>query len=368
MKRHLIKFNLMLLAGLISCLPLKAQTFSENQTYVKTYPVSSKTNIEVNNKYGKVHVVTWPKDSVKFVVDLSISSNNLAKLKKIKDNINIDFTATRYYVTATTDFGTTSSQIFTELRNLSESLIPGKNSIGIDYTVYCPESVNLSILNKFGDIYIDDIRGEIKISLSNGDIKINSISGNAQISLDFANGIINQLSNAHIAVSYSDLNIKAAEKIQLVSKSSTMNISDIDILSIDSRRDKYFIDKIQSLSGSGNFSSIWIENFYCRLDCSLKFGNLNIDKVYPDFCDINVTTEFADINLYLDPKTHYEADIFYPGSAFVSFPGNEDQIGLTSVERSENEWHSFYSKGVGENLPQLRISALQKCYINLVEK
>jgi hypothetical protein len=368
MKKHHILFSLIIFAGIIVCSPLKAQTFSENQSITKAFPVSAKTNVEVDNKYGKVHVITWAKDSVKFVVDLNISSNNLDKLKKIKNNVNIDFTSTPYYVTASTDFGSTSNQIFTELRNLSDALIPGKNSIEINYTIYCPESINLSIINKFGDIYIDDIRGEIKISLSNGDMKINSINGTAQISLDFGSGIINHVSDAQISVSYSDINIKAAEKVQLVSKSSTINISDIDILNIDSKRDKFYIDKIQSITGVSNFSSIWVENLYCRIDCSLKFGNLNVDKIYPDFCDVNVTTEFADINLYLDPKTFYEADIFYPSSAYVGFPGDENQIGLTTVERSENEWHSFYKKGSNEVLPQLRISAMQKCYINLVEK
>jgi hypothetical protein len=367
MKNHRIIFSLIFLVGLIVHSPLKAQTFSENQTIVKTYPVLAKTNVEVDNKYGKVNVITWAKDSVKFVVDVNISSNNLDKLRKIKNSVNIDFTSTQYYVTALTDFGSTSNQIFTELRNLSDALIPGKNTIEINYTIFCPESVNLSITNKFGDIYIDDIRGEIKINLSNGDMKINSISGNAQISLDFGSGIINHISDALISVSYSDLNIKAAEKVKLVSKSSTLNITDIDLLNIDSKRDKFYIDQIQSITGTSNFSSVWIENLYCRIDCSLKFGNLNVDKIYPDFCDINVSTEFADISLYLDPKTLYEADIFYPGSAFVSFPGDENQIGLTTVERSEDEWHSFYKKGGNENLPQLRISALQKCYINLVE-
>jgi hypothetical protein len=203
-------------------------------------------------------------------IELIIRSNNLSKMNKTRNSIDFDFTATSYYVTALTNFGNTGRQIFTELKNLSDALIPGKNSIEVNYRVFCPASINLSIINKFGDIYIDHLRGEVNISLANGDMKINSISGETQIDLSFGNGIINYLSDATISSSYSDINIKQSVKLKLNSKSSTLNIGEVDFLVVDSRRDKYIIDRLHTVRGSTNFTRFWLEELACEFNLDMK--------------------------------------------------------------------------------------------------
>lgn len=354
----------------LTCFPgvIFGQTFSDKEVTEKVFPVTPQTTIEVNNKYGKVHVVPWRKDSVKFVIDLNVTSNSLSKLHKIKNSIRFDFTSSIYYVTAITDFGSAGNQIVTELRNLSESLLPGKNNIEVNYRVYCPESVNLTIINKFGDIYIDDLRGEINISLSNGDMKVNSISGEAQIELNFGSGIINQISDANISTSYSDLNIKRSEKLQIVSKSSTLHIDDADMIKVDSKRDKLFFAEVYALRGSTNFSQIWLEQLKCEVDLDMKFGDLTIDKLETDFCNVDIRSNYADINLYLQKQTQYKADIYYHKDAYLDLPADEKTLDLTTVNKSEEELHSFYKTGTGENLSPIKIQALEKCYINLIYK
>ena len=345
-----------------------AQSFSEREFTERTFPVNAQTNIEVNNKYGKVQIIPWEKDSVKFVIDLNISSTSPSRLHKLKNGIRFDFTSTKYYVTANSDFGGTGNQIFAELRNLSESFIPGKNTIEVNYRVYCPESVNLSIINKFGDIYIDDLRGNININLSNGDMKINSISGESKIELNFGNARINHLSDAEISLSYADLDIKQAEKLQCISKSSNIHIDEVDLLKIESRRDKYFLADVYNIQGNSNFSQIWIEEIICDADLSLKFGDLTIDWIPTDFCKLELVSDYADLNLYFDKNTRYKADLYYHKDTYISFPGDESDIGLTTVNRSNEELHSFFSNGKEDDLSEIKIHALEKCFINLIAK
>lgn len=347
---------------------LGAQTFSERETITRSFKVRPQTTIEVNNKYGKIHVITWKKDSVKFEIDLNLSSNNLSRLNKIKSGIDFDFTSSNYYITAITDFGNSGNQLFAELRNLSDALIPGKNTIEVNYRIYSPESVNLSLINKFGDIYIDDLRGEINISLSNGDMKINSISGEAQIQLNFGNAIINHLTDAKLDVSYSDLNIKQAEKINLISKSSTLNIDDVDLLKLDSRRDKYFVTRVHTIQGSSDFSQIWIENFRCSANLNMKFGNLTMDRIGHELCDIDLLSDYTDISLYLEDGVQYGADVFYNRNAYLTLPGAENELNATTIERSDDELHTFFMTRDIPELPKIKIQALQKCYLNIIVK
>ncbi len=366
-ERNLL-FSVLLLLPVFWPASLAGQTFTDNKTAERTFMCGPETTIEIDNKYGQIRVIPWDKDSVRLEANALISSNNLSRLQKIKSNIRFDFNASGYFVTATTDLGNTGNQIFTELKNISDNLITGKNSIEINYTIYCPGQVNLTLINKFGDIYMDDIRGRVKVSLSNGDIKVNSIIGEAQIEVNFGTGVINHLSDGRLTVAYSDLMIRQADKLELTSKSSTINISNASQLKVDSRRDKLFITDVNTFFGSGDFSQIWIENLKCEANADLKFGNLTIDKVRKDFCNLDLRSEYTDINLSLAKGSHYHSDVFYNANASVSFPGNESPGNIKTEESSPGELHSSWKLGTGDDLPGLRIKAPEKCYITISEK
>lgn len=364
-KYHItIAFVLSLLAGQT----LDAQTFTDRELKAKTFKVLPETVVEINNKYGKVHVTPWRKDSVRFEVEIILNSNSVSRLSKLKSGIEIDFTSSKSYISAISDFGTNGNQLMNELRNLSEQLIPGKNTLEVNYRVYTPEYINLNIINKFGDIYIDDLRGEINISLSNGDMKINSLNGEARIELSFGSADINHLNDATLLVSYGDLDISRAEKLRIISKSSTLNLDEVDVLSLDTRRDKYFIGMVLNAKITSNFSQIWMEELTCELIAEMKFGDLTLDRINRDFCRIDILTEYADLNMFIARDSDYKADVYYHKDAMVNFPTSLPESGVKTINRNENELHSYFTAGFGENLPEINIKAPQKCYINLKEK
>ena len=370
MKNQKSIFSFLLLAVLLfaSKTGSFAQTFSNNKSVTQSYKVSPETTVEINNKYGKIHVISWEKDSVMITASLNVYSNNLTRLEKVKNNINFRFTYTKFYISAFTDFGTSSNQILTELKSLSDVLISGQNQIEINYLVYCPAEINLNLVNKFGDIYIDDMIGKLKISLSNGDLKINSVEGEAQIELVFGSGIINDLREGQLTVSYSDIKIKDALKLDIDSKSSTLNIDRADFMKTISRRDKYFINTIGNFYSNSEFSQIWIDKLLCETDCNMKYGSITLSDIQKDFCNINLNSEYTDLNLKFYEASKYEADIFYPDGASINFPVSKDKYAFINEKVGSNQWHANYKNGTGANLPKLRINAAQKSYISVLEK
>lgn len=359
---------LTLLVGILLVSQAYSQTFSNNKTITKSFKVNPETTVEINNKYGKIHVVPWDRDSVKITASLNVYSNNLSRLEKAKNSINFNFTSTKYFISATTDFGTNSNQIFTELKSLSDAIIPGQNQIEINYMVYCPSRINLSLVNKFGDIYIDDMIGKLKISQSNGDLKINSLEGEAQIELAFGSGIINDIREGQLTISYSDLKIKDALRLDIDSKSSTINIDRADYVKVTSRRDKYFVNSADNFYCNAEFSQLWIENMKCETDCSLKYGSFTLSGINKEFCRINLNSEYTDLNLNLREGCKYEADVFYPEGASVNFPLNKEKYGFKSIQEGSSLWHASFKTGTGDSSPRIRINASQKSYISLIEK
>jgi hypothetical protein len=347
---------------------INAQNFSDKKSVTQTYKASPETTVEINNKYGKIHVISWDKDSVSITADLNVYSNNLSRLEKVKNSIDFKFTYTKYFISAFTDFGSSSNQFMTELKSLSDAIISGPNQIEINYQVYCPAGINLSLINKFGDIYIDDITGKLKVSLSNGDLKINSTEGEAQIDLSFGSGIINSIKDGQLTVSYSDMKIKDAAKLTIDSKSSNIDIDNADYIKLMSRRDKYFINNIVNFYCNSELSQIEIEKLLCDTDCNMKWGSLSLSDMQKEFCNITLNSEYTDINITLLLGCNYEAEVIYPEGATANFPLNKDKYGFRKEKDNNIKWHATYKSGSGENLPKLKIFASQKSYISILEK
>ena len=135
-------FGLILIC-MITVASLKSQQYSRK--IVKSFKVNNATTVDIYNKYGKIHIVTWEKDSVSFSIDLKIKASNDSKLNKLKSNIDFDFTGTAYYVIAKTRIGKNTNSVFNDLADIAGSILSSDNKVTIDYLVMMPKHINLKI-------------------------------------------------------------------------------------------------------------------------------------------------------------------------------------------------------------------------------
>ncbi len=356
----LVVLILLLTAGLYG----KAQTYSESQRIVRSFPAGSESRLDLSNKYGTVHVIPWKKDSVYIAIDLILKSSSTSKLEKLKKNVDFEFTDTRYYIVANTRFGSGGSNFFSDLRDLSGTIIPSKNEVKIDYTVHVPSGMNINITNKYGDIYIDDMKGSVSVNLSNGDIKANSLHGETSISLNFGNGMINELSNAKLNIAYADLEIQSAGQLKIDSKSSKIRIGQVEILKILSKRDKFTVSRIDNLFGESWFSDIWLYKLNEEINLNPKYGVLKVDSISDDFSFINVNTEFTDLNLVFNRTASYQLEILKHNDVMLRLP---DAYGeLEVIDQEEEAVHLKSMIGPRHNTAsRVKITAPKKCIIHI---
>ena len=343
---------------------LQAQTYSESKKIERSFKANSETRLDLSNKYGTVHVIPWRQDSVHIEIDLFIRSSSTAKLEKISSNIDFEFTDTRYYIIATTNFGNKYNTFFSDLKDISESIIPSKNQVEINYTVHVPASMNVNLTNKYGDIYIDDMKGSVSISLSNGDLKANSLAGEANISLNFGNGIINELANAKLNIAYADLEIRKAKHLTIESKSSKIRIHDVEIVKTNSKRDKYTISSINNLFGESWFSDIWLYRMNEEINYSPRYGVLKVDTIPADFSFINVNTEFADLTMVFAKESSFQLEVLGHENVVLRLP---DEYG--ELEVVDQEADAVHLKGVigNDNTSgsRVKLTAPKKCIISI---
>jgi hypothetical protein len=232
--------------------------------------------------------------------------------------------------------------------------------------VRLPERMDVVLNNKFGDIYMDDLEGQVDIELSNGVLKANRLGGNAAISLSFANGTIKSLGSANLKLSYSDLVLSEVSELDLSSKSSKLNVDSVNVLKIDSRRDKLYFKHVEYIYGQSNFTTVWVYDFLRESSLYMKYGELTVEHVIPGFSKIFVESEFTDISLYFDRATTFEFDILYNEKSSLRLPGKE--VLSEETQTGKDHFRSVGTMGNGKPAGQLNIDALQKCYINISYK
>lgn len=347
-----------LAAGLI----LSAQSVSDAQYRKKSYRVSSETTLEVENKYGTILIVPWNKDSVQITADIFLEAKSSSKLRKLKNDVEVTFRGNENYIIARTRIGDGGSRIVSELRALSNTLV-SSSTVEINYTIYLPTYINLVLSNKFGDIYIDDLQGDVDISLSNGSLKANHLYGNSQIELIFAKGMIRHLGTTNLRMSYGDLSVGQVEQLDLISKSSELIIETAGVVKMESRRDKIRLNEVEYLYGNSSFSDVTIKDFIREADCEMNYGELNIENILPDFSRINVVSDYTDITLFTSAENMFSLDVLHNEKAIVNLPGNN-----TDLKTLKTGDEFLRTEGIiGDIKTQKRISirAEHKCYISI---
>ena len=343
-----------------------AQNLTDSRSVSKRFPASRETTLEVVNKYGKIQVGTWDKDSVAVDVDIHLTESSTSKLKKLMEDVSIDFTGSKTYIIAKTVIDSESGRIKSELKSIGNTISGSNKKVEINYTVYVPAHMDVVLTNKFGDIYMDDMEGQVDIDLTNGVLKANRLKGNSSISLSFANGMIKSLGSSTMKLSYSDLVLNEVSQLDLDSKSSKLNVDSVNVVKISSRRDKLYFKKVEYLYGKSNFSQVWVYDFLRESDVYMKYGKLTIEHIVPGFTKVFVESDYTDITLMFDEEASFGFDILHHRKSVLRLPESK------SLDEESFDGDDLYKTvgklGSGEPGGQVNIDALQKCFINISYK
>ena len=357
---------LFLWAMMLGTTVASAQNLTDSRSVSKRFNASRETTLEVVNKYGKIQVVTWEKDSVAVDVDIYLTESSTAKLKKLKEDVKIDFTGTKTYIIAKTVIDSERGRIASEIKSIGNTISGTNKKVEINYMVFVPAYMDVVLTNKFGDIYMDDLEGQVDIDLFNGVLKANRLKGNSSISLSFANGMIKSLGSSTMKLSYSDLVLNEAGQLDLDSKSSKLNVDSVNVVKINSRRDKLYFKKVEYLYGKSNFSTVWVYDFLRESDVYMKYGKLTIEHIMPGFSKVFVESDYTDITLMFDLQASFGFDILHHRKSVLRLPESK------SLDEESFDGDDLYKTvgRVGSEEPrgQVNIDALQKCFINLSYK
>jgi hypothetical protein len=187
----------------------------------------------------------------------------------------------------------------------------------VDYIVYIPVDVPMELVNKYGNVYMTDHQGTLKLDLSNGDFKAGSLSGESNIMLEFGNITVNSIQKGRLDLGYAEMVLKQAGTIHISGRSSKCWITAADALDLDSRRDKFYIDTLRSLTGECNFSMVQISLLDRSGVLRTNFGDIKINGTAAGLTGINLNSAFTDVLLCLPQTMTYALVADYKKTTFT---------------------------------------------------
>ena len=321
---------------------LMAQSYTETIKHHRTEYVTPTATLEVINKYGNIHVSTWDEDSVSIAIEFFISEKNETRFTKIKENVNFKISGNSSFLSAETVFGSKYSSFFSNLKEATNLMSSNKSS-HIDYFIKVPEYINLKINNRYGNVFIPDLQGNLSIELSNGDFQAKKISGSNILNLAFGNIIIDQLEQATLNLNFTEVQIDKALQLDISSKSSRITIKDCNLIKLQSKRDEYQIDHIGFLFGDTYFSKMNILALDSEFNMIMKYGDLSHLGINPAFKLVRINSEYANCNLLLNNPVAYRSTIKGPKSD-IELSSSMIEPSKDWKEKVQYEPVSFYFK------------------------
>jgi hypothetical protein len=282
---------------------------TESRQLSKVFKINKSTIVDIGNKYGDISIETWNKDSVSVEIFVQVSEKSRDKLRKKMDGISFELTQSGHYVVINTLIGDSKNIIFNEFNKLKENVGMGESQVEINMKVTVPDNLELRVTNKFGNVYIDDYLGDVTIDMANGKLKANNLGGYVNMKMSFGDVFLNTIDSGVLEIYYGKLNLSAAKKIKITSKTSDITITEVEQLFANSSRDTYRIRMINDFETESSWSEFTITEFKRKSDVRMNYGDISIENIRNTFESIYINARSSKINLTLDKKSDVNFDI-----------------------------------------------------------
>ena len=320
MKKVFLYRNILLTILMATSISASGQEYRKRRNETKSFKIVGDTELKLVNKYGRIQLIPWTKDSIRFEVNIEVRAKKEDKALSILNDIDIDIVSFQSYIESKTSF-TNSDSFWGGVKDKTSGVFSGDNKTQIDYKIYLPSTVHINIENKYGDIFMEDRRGRTTINLANGDLKAGALQGPTSITLSFAYANVKEITNGSINMDHrSELQLDVAGELKLESRSSRVTLGSIDKLNIKSHRDKYSVEKVAELSANNNYTYLVINSLGKSLSVDAKYGSVDINTIENEVKRLDFNVEDTDISIVKPKSRSITIEAIYSESAGLYFP------------------------------------------------
>lgn len=270
------------------------------------YQVGAGDVLRIENIYGNVTINNWNQNKVLIDVVVTLNGESEEKADRILGYVNVDFFNKNNEIRAITvlDNKFNSNQVFGNA---------GRKKFSIDYTVHMPESMQLTLVNKYGDAAINELSGLIHVNIKYGNFRANRLKRTenkplSQIILAYGNATIDECQWLKVDMKYSKMSLEKAKALIVISKYSKLMLSEGSSLVSDAKYDTYEIGTIVNFAGTGAYTNYRFDKISNKIDLNLRYSDCRVDFIPKNFESIKIVNSYGSIRLGIDEGASYQID------------------------------------------------------------
>jgi len=281
----------------------------------KSFMAPENGKVEIVNKYGEVIVRTWEYDSVRFAVVVRAEGKNSDAVNKSMERVDVSFRKIGSVISAVTEVGK-SRGIFGSVLSEMEGVM-GNNKLKVNYEIWIPDGVLLSVENKFGDVYLSDLKSKVDLDVSHGDIKAGNFSESLNLKHSYGKVSVGKVGRALVNLRGSEIHFESGKEIHFESGSSEIRIDKVGRAQFNSRNDKIRLLDAREVLCEGSFTDITIDRLRGSSRLDFSYGDIYLSQIDKDFSSIDITGKSTDINLILNQASYIKALIKGPEDRMI---------------------------------------------------
>jgi len=327
--------------------------------------VPSGSSIEIFNLYGQVDV--RPSDSDRVILD--VKKTVRAANKDEADRLEKDFTfsisneGSKYRIASNRDysvgFNRPFSQGFQRQRYKSSMTIqvPRRSTLRLENrngrVSIQDVTGNHDVVNRFGQVDIRNITGQLEIENRNGSITVQDVSEWVKINNRFSSTSVKNVGgNLDITARNGSVDVSGVKGNATISNSfAPITVENVQgDLTINGRNNSLDVQRVDGdLRAESSFQNVTIRDARSSVNINSRNGDLLLSFVRPPQKNIQISSRFGNVTLELPPGSSFTID------ARTQFGQVDSEFEGLSTNRSNRE--RSLSGHFGQGGAQITISA-----------
>ncbi|MFY0652923.1 MAG: hypothetical protein JXQ96_12850 [Cyclobacteriaceae bacterium] len=330
MKSLVYRMIVFCLLGLMSLSALAKNLDSEKKRMIeKSYRVGADHKLDIQNKFGRVHINTSATDRIDVSIEIIARGSNDERAQRILDKIDVDIQDSGKLL-----------KFETKLNGINSK---NSETFEINYTVQMPKRNPLKLNNSFGDTYVGDLTGETDIDVSYGDLKAGSITGRSKLKISFGDGEIDRFMSGDVEVKYSDVEFDELGDVRIEDGFSDVSIDKAGNLDITCKYGEFDLGELKSATGYVGYSDFKVDRLHNSIEMETAYsGGFKIDEISKSFKNIDLKGKFGSFKLGFEEGVNatFESRVKYCNLDY-------DDLDVELTYKMKGDFNSEYRGKIG---------------------
>lgn len=276
----------------------------------ETHPLANDGALYLENKYGDIYINGWDKDEIEIIVNIEANGKNTDKAKELLSLINSNIVVTNKQVIVKSEISKKKPGFFNKYLGKIDPFKNEKANTVINYTISLPKSVEMEIVNKYGDVIISDWNGKLKTNVEHGDLRILDSVTNSNLSIKYGKLRANTLFKTSILAKDASISINNSNNLKLDSNGSEITIDVIGSLELNSNKDTIEVDQLNTVFGTVKYSTIVFNNVSESVNLELNLAELRLLKFNTEHPKVTINQKSSEVYINIsDTNFKFNANL-----------------------------------------------------------